>query len=131
MKKRKQANLFFKIQFSKAPSDKRGRTFFLSVEKADERDEWVDAIKSWIGYVDANTAKQSALGVVSESGVQDADELASAVADADVTQESTGAADDNESSTKPTSDRSQYGTMPKRNNAAQTDEASPAPSSDR
>jgi hypothetical protein len=54
----------FRFEFyAKTPSEKKGRTYFLSATSDDERNEWIAAIASWIGHVDDNTKQQSSAGL--------------------------------------------------------------------
>jgi hypothetical protein len=48
--------------YAKAPNDKTGRTYFLSAANEQEQEEWIAAIKSWIGYVDDATRKAASGG---------------------------------------------------------------------
>jgi len=53
----------FRFEFyAKAPSEKTGRTYFLSAASELEQDEWITAIKSWVGYVDDATRKAASGG---------------------------------------------------------------------
>jgi len=82
----------FRFEFyAKTPSEKKGRTYFLSASTEDERNEWISALTSWIGYSDENTAKQGDSGV---TDVESSTSLPAATDDAEKQEQPTSKRDD-------------------------------------